>query len=140
MESTPLAEQMKKEMGEEYVMEHKIDAPLARVCAEYLLEKLKPFFTLLSPDISKHKDEYDRMIDKLVCINPVVDDANTFMRDISRHLVDIVSCWNYCMRSFGFPDQLISKALTCMKGKLKDCTFDQVVYGLYNYVDADFWE
>ena len=56
MESTPLAEQMKKEMGEEYVMEHKIDAPLARVCAEYLLEKLKPFLTLLSPDISKHKD------------------------------------------------------------------------------------
>ena len=121
-------------------MEHKIDAPLARVCAEYLLEKLKPFLTLLSPDISKHKDEYDRMIDKLVCINPVVDDANTFMRDISRHLVDIVSCWNYCMRSFGFPDQLISKALTCMKGKLKDCTFDQVVYGFDNYVDADFWE
>lgn len=135
MKSTPLAEQMKKEMSN-YVSERELDARLARVCAEYLLEKVKPVLSLLSPDISKHKDEYCRMIERLMRIDPVVDDANTFMRDISRHLVDIVSCWNSCMRGFGFPDRTIKDALKCILKPLKEFTYDQVVFEFYNHLEA----
>ena len=139
MKSPQLFEHMKKEMGEEYVKEHKIGGPLARVCAEILFNKLKPLLPLLSPDISKHKDEYNQMIDKLVCMNPGVDETNTFTYDISKYLVDTVSCWIACMRSFGFDDRIINKALRCIKGKLADLTNSQVSYRFYHYVDATIW-
>ena len=126
-------EQMKKEMGEEYMMEHRRGAPLARVCAEYLLEKLKPSLSLLSPNVSKHKSEYDRMVDKLICMNPVVDETNTFMYDISKYLVDTVKCWISCMRSYDFDDQLIRKALYCIKGKVADYTCDLEYFDSYDY-------
>ena len=128
MKSTPVVDHMKKEMGEDYVMGRKKDAKLTRVCAEFLLKKLKPVLSMLSPDISKHKSEYDQMISGLLCINPVVHAANTFMYDISKYLVDIVSCWISCMKSFGFPDQAITKALLCIKKKLTDFTYNQVIY------------
>ena len=65
MKSTPVVDHMKKEMGEDFIMGRKKDAKLARVCAEFLLEKLKPVLSMLSPDISKHKSEYDQMISGL---------------------------------------------------------------------------
>lgn len=135
MNFTPLVEQMKKEMSEKCATRNKRYAFASH--REYLMDKLEPVISVLSPDISKHSDEYKKLLDKLLCINPAVVETNAFMYDISKYLVDIVSCWISCMKSFGFSNSSISNALSTVKTELNEFAYNQVTYHFYHYTDTN---
>ena len=127
MDLSPLCSQIKAEMIERCGSDIDNNTSHATACGEYLAERLKARLLLFSPDICKYRNEYCDMIKKLVNRNPVIDDTNAFIFDVSKHLVDIVNCWISCMVDFGFSSTNINKALLHAKNSLLKFTHNEVL-------------